>query len=36
MTRLHRVVFYGDHATSLADLGDLVGFRLIQEGASLS
>jgi hypothetical protein len=32
MTRLHRVVFYGDHAVALQDLGDLVGFRLIEEG----
>ncbi len=32
MTRLHRVVFYGDHAEALADLGTLVGFRLIEEG----
>jgi hypothetical protein len=32
MTRLHRVVFYGDHAAALEDLGALMGFRVVTEG----
>jgi hypothetical protein len=32
MTLLHRVVFYGDHARAVADLGHLMGFRVIEEG----
>ncbi len=32
MTLLHRVVFYGDHAGSLQTLGDLMGFKVIEEG----
>jgi L-fucose isomerase-like protein len=31
MTLLHRVVFYGDHAKPVQDLGDLMGFKVIQE-----
>jgi hypothetical protein len=33
MTRLHRVVFYGDFTRPLQDLGDLLGFKPIEEGA---
>jgi hypothetical protein len=32
MTLLHRAVFYGDYAKSLQDLGDLMGFKVIEEG----
>ena len=32
MTLLHRVVFYGDHMKSLQDLGDLMGFKVREEG----
>jgi hypothetical protein len=32
MTLLHRVVFYGDHAEAIRDLGDLMGFKVIEEG----
>jgi hypothetical protein len=32
MTHLHRVVFYGDHAQAMQDLGDLLGFKVIEEG----
>jgi hypothetical protein len=32
MTLLHRVVFYGDHQQDLRDLGDLMGFKVIEEG----
>ncbi len=31
MTLLHRVVFYGDHMQSLTDLGNLMGFRVVEE-----
>lgn len=31
MTLLHRVVFYGDHQQSMADLGALMGFDFVQE-----
>jgi hypothetical protein len=34
MTLLHRAVFYGDHAKSLVDLGDLMGFKVIEEGGA--
>ncbi len=34
MTLLHRVVFYGDHMRSMTDLGDLMGFRVIEEGGA--
>jgi hypothetical protein len=34
MTLLHRVVFYGDHRDALRDLGDLVGFKVIEEGGT--
>lgn len=33
MTLLHRVVFYGDHMKSMRDLGALMGFKVIEEGA---
>jgi len=33
MTMLHRVVFYGDFAARVRDLGDLMGLRVIEEGA---
>jgi hypothetical protein len=32
MTLLHRVVFYGDHAEAVRDLGVLMGFKVIEEG----
>ncbi len=32
MTLLHRVVFYGDYMRPIQDLGDLMGFRVIEEG----
>jgi hypothetical protein len=32
MTLLHRVVFYGDHMKQMQDLGDLMGFQVIEEG----
>ena len=31
MTLLHRVVFYGDHTQSIADLGNLMGFKVVEE-----
>jgi hypothetical protein len=34
MTLLHRVVFYGDHMQSIADLADLMGFKVIEEGGA--
>jgi len=34
MTMLHRAVFYGDYAARARDLGDLMGFRVIEEGES--
>lgn len=34
MTLLHRVVFYGDYSGSLADLGDLVGFKVLDEATA--
>jgi hypothetical protein len=34
MTRLHRVVFYGDHAKAIRDLGDLMGLKVIEEGGA--
>jgi len=34
MTMLHRAVFYGDYAAGARDLGDLMGFRVIEEGES--
>lgn len=36
MTLLHRVVFYGDYRTQLEHLGDLTGFKLIEEGGTLA
>ncbi len=32
MTLLHRVVFYGDYAKSMKDLGVLAGFEVVEEG----
>jgi hypothetical protein len=32
MALLHRVVFYGGHAEAIRDLGDLMGFKVIEEG----
>jgi hypothetical protein len=32
MTRLHRVVFYGDYAEAIRDLGDLMRLKVIEEG----
>jgi hypothetical protein len=32
MALLHRVVFYGAHAEAIRDLGDLMGFKVIEEG----
>ena len=34
MTLLHRVVFYGDYAEPVRDLGDLMGFNVIEEGGA--
>jgi hypothetical protein len=34
MTLLHRVVFYGDHSQAVRDLGDLMGFKVIEEGGA--
>jgi hypothetical protein len=34
MARLHRVVFYGHHMKPMQDLGDLLGFKVIEEGGS--
>jgi len=35
MTLLHRVVFYGDYAEAVRDLGDLMGFKVIEEGGAI-
>jgi len=35
MTLLHRVVFYGDYEKELRDLGDLMNFKVIEEGGAL-
>ena len=32
MTLLHRAVFYGDHTRSMKMLGDLMGFKVVEEG----
>jgi hypothetical protein len=32
MTLLHRAVFYGDHMKAMQDLGELMGFRVLEEG----
>lgn len=34
MTLLHRAVFYGDHHKSIKDLGVLMGFNVVEEGAA--
>ena len=31
MTLLHRVVFYGNHMQSITDLGNLMGFKVVEE-----
>jgi hypothetical protein len=31
MTLLHRDVFYGDYLSAVQDLGQLVGFKVIEE-----
>jgi hypothetical protein len=33
MTLLHRAVFYGDYTKQLQELGDLMGFTIVEEGA---
>jgi len=35
MTLLHRVVFYGDYMQPIARLGDLMGFKVIEEGGAV-
>lgn len=35
MTLLHRVVFYGDYQKQLQDLGDLMAFKVIEEGGAV-
>ncbi len=32
MTLLHRVVFYGDYMKPMQTLGDLMGFKVLEEG----
>ncbi len=34
MTMLHRVVVYGDYAKGLQELGDLMGFKVVEEGGA--
>ena len=34
MTLLHRVVFYGDYVKPLQGLGDLMGFKVLEEGCT--
>jgi L-fucose isomerase-like protein len=34
MTLLHRVVFYGDYAEAIQNLGDLMGIKVIEEGSA--
>jgi hypothetical protein len=34
MTLLHRAVFYGDYHKEMQDLGDLMGFKVIEEGGA--
>lgn len=34
MTLLHRAVFYGDHVKSIQTLGDLMGFKVVEEGGA--
>lgn len=33
MTMLHRVVFFGDHSRGVGRLADLMGFKVVEEGA---
>jgi hypothetical protein len=34
MTLLHRAVFYGDYTKQMQDLGDLMGFKVLEEGGA--
>jgi hypothetical protein len=34
MTLLHRVVFYGDYLRPMQDLGDLMAFKVVEEGSA--
>ena len=34
MTLLHRVVFYGDYMKPMQDLGDLMGWKVVEEGGA--
>ena len=34
MTLLHRAVFYGDYQKAMQDLGDLMGFKVLEEGGA--
>jgi hypothetical protein len=34
MTLLHRVVFYGDYLEQVKNLGDLAGFKVVEEGGA--
>jgi len=34
MTLLHRAVFYGDYHKEMQDLGDLMGFKVLEEGGT--
>jgi len=34
MPLLHRAVFYGDHMKPMEDLGDLMGFKVLEEGGA--
>ena len=36
MTLLHRVLFYGDHADNVQDLGHLLGLRVLLEGRDMA
>jgi hypothetical protein len=35
MPMLHRSVFYGDHVRSLKRLGDLMGYKVVEEDTPL-
>jgi hypothetical protein len=36
MTLLHRAVFYGDHTQDIKKLGVLMGFKVVEEGGTVS
>ena len=36
MALLHRAVFYGDHMKDIRNLGVLMGFNVVEEGAPMS